>query len=255
MKKIISAFLFLFIIQAGFTQTYKAKVEKSTGDSETVSPGEKKTVKVTITNNSTSGFVYGKSDFTAVMEHTGSLSAGRFFNQTAKLPKTLPAGESHSFSLTFSAPVFPGKYPVKFSFKWGNRSIGEGGSTVFEVAEKYEATLSMKGVVMNNSKSNNISVKVTNSGGTAWPENNYSLKFELQKSPGGATAEDKGRFNRTSGVGDKWDFLPGESDEYVWRGFTAPKTIGKYVVKVIILRSGKPFAASGASKEFTFEVK
>lgn len=256
MKKIILPFVLLAILHMGYTQTYNAKVEKSTDNIATVTPGEIKTVKVTITNNSTSGFVYGKSDFNMVMEHTGSLFAGNVFNQTIKLPKTLPAGESYTFNgISFKTPIHPGEYPVQFTFRWGNRIIGDGGTTVFKVAEKYEATLSMRSIVLEDNRGNNISVKVTNSGGTAWPESNYSIKFELQKSPSGATAEDKARFNKTSGTGEKWDFEPGESDEYLWRGFMAPKTIGKYVVKVILLRNGKPFSAEGASKDFTFEVK
>jgi len=98
-------------------------------------------------------------------------------------------------------------------------------------------------------------VRVANTGGTAWPESNYSLKFELEKAPNGATSADKARFNITSGTNMKWDFEPGESDDYDWRGFITPKTIGKYVVKIILLRSGKKFDAEGAEKEFTFDIK
>lgn len=256
MKNVILSLLLATAINTVSAQSYTAKISNSLGSSETITPGEIKTMKVTITNTSSSGFVYGKSDFNLVLEYTGNQSVGRAFNQTIKLPKTLPAGESYTFNgISFKAPILPGEYPVNVSFYWGNRRVTNGGTITFTIEEKYEASLSVSKLVVEDNRSNNISVRVTNTGGTAWPESNFSLKFELMKAPSAATSADRARFNMKSGIAMKWDFEPGESDDFEWRGFLTPQTVGKYVVKIILLRSGEPFDAEGAEKEVTFEVR
>lgn len=252
MKKFLFIGLFMSILSISYSQ-YTGRL--SVNARQELTPGSNYTIAVTITNTSSSSYAIGKSVFALVTDYEGSTNAGEVFNETYKLPETLPAGKSYTFrNVKFTSPVLPGRYPVNFSFRWGNRVICEEDIT-FVIKENYEAEITMRANSYEDSKDVDLIFTVQNTGHTAWPEGSYGLKFEFRRAPSGASSADKDRFSRSNNNLERWDFEPGEKDELVWRRFRTPTTEGQYTVRVTLLLGGRPFDAEGAYRDLTFNIR
>ena len=254
MKKINLTLLLLLPTLLSFAQTYKANL--SINVDEQLTPGSIETMTIRVTNSSPSTMVIGKSDFIISIVYEGSTNAGQVFNQTLKLPQSLPAGDSYTFSnVSFKAPILPGTYPVKICFLWGKKAISQVEKIDFTVAPNYNATISARNLSFSSAPEADLQFSVTNSGETAWPEGGtYSLKFELRTAPSAAPRQDRDRFNITPKVLERWDLEPGESEDFTIRDFKVPLVTGNYVVRIHLLLNGKPFEADGATRDFTFKV-
>lgn len=254
MKKINFTLLLLLTATFTFAQTYKASLSINVDNQ--LNPGSIETMIIRVTNTSASTMVVGKSDFIVSIVYDGSTNAGQVFNQTLKLPQSLPAGATYTFNnVSFKAPILPGTYPVKISFLWGRKAISQLETIDFVVAPNYNATISAKNLSFSGSPEADLQFSITNSGETAWPEGGtYSLKFELRTAPSAAPRQDRDRFNITPRVLERWDLEPGESEDFTIRDFKVPLVTGNYVVRIRLLLNGKPFEADGATRDFTFKV-
>jgi hypothetical protein len=248
-------FSFLLISSLAFSQ--KVATVNTSGSTK-IRPGETNYVTVSVKNTQKLAIIKHKTEYTVTMVYKGSGTAGRAFNKEMDLGDPLDPGKTRNFKIQFTGPVLPGEYDVEVFLKWGNETVSNVDKVSFVVAENYEATLTLKtaSISVNRSAVRDFDLKfgVTNSGSTAWPEGKYSLQFDVVSTPGGAGKYDKDAFAISPKQIERWDFEPGESDEYVYEDFRPPLADGSYVVKVTLLLDGKPFDAEGASKNFTFKV-
>lgn len=253
MKKLLLISLISVYSVLSFSQANTARL--TVNADETLKPGVIETMTVKVENNSPSTFTTGKSEYALVIEYQGSSPAGQVFNQRIRLPRSIPAGESYTFSnISYKSPIYPGTYPVRISFQWGNRVISQVVTVNFEVETSYEAMIGAWKLSTAGEAETDIEIRVTNTGNTAWPDGaTYSLRFELQRAPSAATRTDRDRFNITPRVLEKWDLEPGESESFYFRDFKLPLVTGDYVVEVQLLMNGSLFKASGATKTLTFK--
>jgi hypothetical protein len=248
-------YLLLTATTAAFSQVV-ASVNLS-GDLKT-EPGVSNEVTVSVKNTQKVAIIKYKSDYVVTMMYRGSGTAGEAFNMELNLGDPLDPGATRNLKIKFTGPVMPGEYDVDVFLKWGNKTVSNVEKIKFVVAADYGVSLTAKTTSLNVKRGATrflqLHFTAANSGKTTWPEGNYSFQFSVISSPGGAGTYDKDAFNISPKVLERWDFEPGESDEYDITDFKPPFTAGSYVVKVTVLLNGKPFNAEGASKNFTFKV-
>lgn len=252
---LLTAFSFIVITTLAFSQ--KIATVNVTGSMK-IKPGVSNYVTVAVKNTQKIAIIKYKTDYTVMMLYRGSGTAGQSFNKEVSLGDPLDPGATRNLKIQFTGPVLPGEYDVDVFLKWGNETVSNVDKLSFVVADNYEVTLTLKtaSISVNRSAVRDFDLRfgIINSGSTAWPEGKYSLEFEVVSTPGGAGKYDKDAFAISPKTIERWDFEPGESDEYVYEDFRPPLADGNYVVKVTLLLDGKPFDAGGASKNFTFKV-
>jgi hypothetical protein len=253
MKKLLSL---LFLVAITITLKAQTNVRIEVRADRMLDPGSIETVSVTIQNITKSPIDISRGTFNLVIHYDGSANAGQVFNQIIRLPKTIQPGESYTFNnISFKSPIHPGNYPVEYSLRVGNTVRSNVETVNFMVDNIYEASISAERQTLPDEPDTDLKFTVTNSGKTAWPEGNYTIKFTLYRGPSAATTTDKNRFNITPRQVEKWDFEPGESDVIIFRNFILPRVTGDYVVRIQLLLNDKPFTAEGAKKEITFKIK
>lgn len=253
MKKLLSLF---FLVAIKISLQAQTNVQLEVRGDRLLEPGSIETISVTIQNTTKSPIDIGRGNFNLIMHYDGSTQVGQVFNQTKKLPKTIQPGQSYTFSsISFKSPIHPGNYPVEFSLRDGNTVRSNVETVNFMVDDLYEASISARRLTLPDEPDTDLEFTVTNTGNTAWPEGNYTIKFTLSRGPSAATTTDKNRFNITPRHVEKWDFEPGASDVIIFKNFILPRVTGDYIVRIQLLLNGKPFTAEGARREITFRIK
>ncbi len=221
-------------------------------------PGATNEITIHVKNTQKVAIVKYKSDYTIEMVYRGSTTAGKVFNKEVSLGDPLDPGDIRNMRIRFTGPVLPGEYDVDVLLKWGNKTVSNVCRATFVIAADYTASINVKTIALNIkrgvTRTTPIRLTATNNGRTTWPEGNYSFQLSVVSNPAGASDYDKKTFGITGKTMEKWDFEPGESDEYDIINFNPPYTAGSYKVKVTLLLNGKPFSAEGASENFTFKV-
>jgi hypothetical protein len=255
MKKMILSCVLIAVVNLAFSQV--VATVNLTGNLK-IKPGSANEVTVSVKNTQKVAIVKYQSDYMVTLVYRGSTSEGQSINAQVNLGDPLGPGDTRNIKVRFTGPKLPGEYDVDVFLKWGSKTVSNVDKVSFVVAADYEVHLTAKFLSIDVKggavRDVDLRFNVKNIGLTSWPEGRYSLDFEVVSTPGGASKVDKEAFSIDPKTIERWDFEPGESDEYVYQDFRPPLTDGSYVVKVTLLFEGKPFDAGGNPQNLTFKI-
>ncbi len=255
MKKIFLCAFLIMVTGLSFSQVIATV--NLTGTLK-IKPGSTNEVTVSVKNTQKIAIIKYESEYMVTLVYKGSTIEGQSINKQVTLGDPLGPGDTRNIKLRFTGPKLPGEYDVDVILRWGNKTVSNVEKVTFVVAPDYKVDITAKflSIDVKGGAVRDVDLRFTikNLGVTTWPEGNYSLDFEVVSTPSGASKVDKEAFGIDPKAIERWDFEPGESDEYVYQDFRPPLTDGSYVLKVTLLLNGKPFDAEGNPQNLTFKI-